>query len=105
MTDVPPSNTTYAGLTTAVSTLVQSDQEITYQFLDIVNGSATGGYNADGTVSNNVAPNGGYYPINDRLGVTHYLPSIAKLLARTSSAQEIFTEMQQLGLFNNFASV
>jgi hypothetical protein len=42
-------------------------------------GTATGGHNADSSISDGVAPNGGFYPATNSVGVTSYLPSIAYL--------------------------
>lgn len=41
-------------------------------------GTITGGFNADGSASNNIAPNGGYYPLNDGVGNTYYVKCPAK---------------------------
>jgi hypothetical protein len=47
-------------------------------------GTATGGYNENGTVSNGIPPNGGYYPLANGLGQTFYIASPQKNMSLTA---------------------
>lgn len=42
-------------------------------------GTINGGYNADGSASDGIAPHGGYYPMTNSVGATIYFPCIALL--------------------------
>lgn len=42
-------------------------------------GTVTGGFNSDGSASDNVAPHGGYYVLSDNVGNTYYVPCPAKM--------------------------
>lgn len=54
----------------------------TQQLRDWMAGTVLGGYNSDGTVSDGVAPHGGYWPLSNGL-VTYYVQSPAKMVHDT----------------------
>lgn len=60
----------------------------TLEWRNWLSGTATGGYDSDGTPTTGVAPHGGYYPLRNGLGDTFYVPSQAKVLSDTAKGDK-----------------
>lgn len=56
-------------------------------------GTITGGFNQDGTPSNGVAPNGGYYPLRNASGQSLYFPCPAKLASQMMRGDDATTDI------------